>query len=149
MKSLRGMQNKKGFTLVELLIVVAIIGILAAIAIPQFAAYRARAFCSAQNSDLANLAVAQEAFFVNNNAYLSTQTIAGGAAPTEANTGFMSSPGDVVTIVTSAAASWTATAAHPNCDQDGDGTVAEAAAYTGAVGGGDMSTWNSAAGGLQ
>jgi prepilin-type N-terminal cleavage/methylation domain-containing protein len=43
--------NKEGFTLIELMIVIAIIGILAAIAIPNFIAYRNKAFCSAGESD--------------------------------------------------------------------------------------------------
>ncbi len=43
--------NEKGFTLIELMIVIAIIGILAAVAIPNFIAYRDKAFCSAAESD--------------------------------------------------------------------------------------------------
>lgn len=43
--------NQQGFTLIELMIVIAIIGILAAIAIPNFIAYRDKSFCSATESD--------------------------------------------------------------------------------------------------
>ena len=63
------LRSKKGFTLIELLIVVAIIGILAAIAIPQFAAYRAKAYNSAAESDLKNNKTALESFFADNQQY--------------------------------------------------------------------------------
>ena len=65
------MRNEKGFTLVELLVVIAIIGILAAIAIPQFQEYRQRGYDAGARSDLRNAATAEEAYFIDNDTYVS------------------------------------------------------------------------------
>jgi type IV pilus assembly protein PilA len=51
-------KNKKGFTLLELMIVIAIISILTAIAIPQFSSYRKRAYMTATKSDVKNAHIA-------------------------------------------------------------------------------------------
>jgi type IV pilus assembly protein PilA len=55
--------QERGFTLIELLIVVAIIGILAAIAIPQFNAFRHRAYNASAVSDLRAFRTVMESYF--------------------------------------------------------------------------------------
>ena len=62
-------KNDKGFTLIELMIVVAIIGILAAIAIPQFNKYRIKAFNASALSDAKNVQLAEEGLYTDYQLY--------------------------------------------------------------------------------
>ncbi len=61
--------NKKAFTLIELLIVVAIIAILAAIAVPNFLEAQTRSKVSRAKADMRSLATAMESYYVDANTY--------------------------------------------------------------------------------
>lgn len=63
-------QTSRAFTLIELLIVVAIIAILAAIAVPNFLEAQTRAKVSRVKSDMRTVATALEAYFVDFNRYV-------------------------------------------------------------------------------
>ncbi|MGD0623926.1 MAG: pilin [Thermodesulfobacteriota bacterium] len=71
-------QKQNGFTLVELMIVIAIVGILAAIAIPQYQVYQARGFMATVRSDTKNVHTAVQAWIAEN---------LGGTPPAENATG--------------------------------------------------------------
>jgi type IV pilus assembly protein PilA len=74
------MKDQKGFTLIELMIVVAIIGILAAIAIPNFLSYQARARQSEARTNLGGLYTSAVSYFGNQNTY-TTDLMAIGYSP--------------------------------------------------------------------
>jgi prepilin-type N-terminal cleavage/methylation domain-containing protein len=93
--------NEKGFTLIELMIVIAIIGILAAVAIPNFIAYRDKAFCSSAEADANSIAATLADYFaIPSHTTLTTDnmplTLGDGTAPFEGGvpdgTGTVSAP---------------------------------------------------------
>ena len=95
---------RRGFTLVELLIVVVIIGIIAAIAIPKFANTKGKAYYAAMRSDLRNLTTAEESYFYDHAKYSSDLD----------SLHFTPSRGVQLTITEATVTGWSATSTHPD-----------------------------------
>ena len=96
-------RHRSGFTLIEMLIVVVVVGILAAIAIPKFAHAKARTRAATIRSDLRNLATAQEEYLSQHLTYASD--------PDDLD--YTHSEGVIVEIVEVVAGGWSATTTHP------------------------------------
>ena len=72
--SLKDKNRQKGFTLVELMIVVAIIGILAAVAIPNFRNYQLKSKTTEAKVNLGAIKTSQESYLAENDDYLACAT---------------------------------------------------------------------------
>jgi type IV pilus assembly protein PilA len=86
--------------------VIVIIGILAAIAIPKFAATKQQAYISSMKGDLNNLVTAEESYFSDYNSYTTTYTSA-----TTATAALIWNPsiGNQPTIANATSSGWSAT----------------------------------------
>lgn len=99
------MSSRKGFTIIELLIVVVILGLLASIAIPKLAATKDKTKMASVRSDLRNTMTAQEAYFADYNTF-------GNLSQLQAASNYNLSPGNTGTV-TGVSNGYTATISNP------------------------------------
>ncbi len=84
---LKNLKNKRGFTLIELMIVIAIIAILAAILVPNFLRARAQSQLSGCQSAQRNIATALEMFSVDNEGFYPADATAAAEGLTDSEDG--------------------------------------------------------------
>lgn len=99
------MSSRKGFTIIELLIVVVILGLLASIAIPKLAATKDKTKMASVKNDLRNTMTAQEAYFYDYSTF-------GNLSQLQAASNYNLSTGNTGTV-TGASNGYTATISNP------------------------------------
>jgi type IV pilus assembly protein PilA len=107
---LKRTSSNQGFTLLELIVVVAVLGILVAIAIQQFQLHRARAIDASMRSDLKNAALAMESYYGEFLSYPTTETAI-------LMVGYRKTSGVTLAISVPTPSTFTLTAARPNGSQ--------------------------------
>jgi type IV pilus assembly protein PilA len=105
--------NRKGFTLIEVVIAAVVIGILAAVAVPRFSASKDKAYIAAMKADLHTIAIFEEQYAADNHG----QYFSGTATSDTPLNGFTPSKNVTMTltafnILGSQLADWTATVKH-------------------------------------
>jgi type IV pilus assembly protein PilA len=98
-----------GFTLLEILIALTIVSILTAVALPQYNDYKKQAFDARAISDLRNVAISEEAYFMQSEKYLSCSGSACAVLP-----GMSAVSKGVNLMVQAQAELFIATSSHPN-----------------------------------
>ena len=109
---------KKGFSLIEIIIVLLVIGALAAVAVPRYSASKNKAIAAVMIADLHSAAMYEEQFAADNHG----QYFSGTATPDAPLNGFKPSPDVTVTltafnILGTQLADWTAIARHPQSSE--------------------------------